>query len=163
VHLIAGLALAAFVVCLARQLAPARGASNRTILLMAGLAAAVVSLIQFGLEVALNRHAADGGDASTTATLFHAVNIADTIKLALIAVAVFAATRVALPARRLPRWLEVLGYVLAPILVLGAAAFVVSSGALSAVLALSLLLLLVWVAAVTVALTRHPTNAFSRS
>jgi len=155
VHLVAGLALAAFVVSLARQFAPASANSSRTMLVVAGLGAAVISLIQFGLEAALNRHVADGGRASTTASLFHAVNIADTVKLILIAVAVLAATRLALVARRLPRWLEVLAYVLAPILVVGAAAFVVNSGALSALLALSLVLLLVWVAAVTLVLTRH--------
>jgi hypothetical protein len=59
----------------------------------------------------------------------------------------------------LPRWLELLGYALAPILVVGAASFVVNSGALSAALALSLVLLLAWVATVTVTRRGHAMNA----
>jgi hypothetical protein len=43
-----------------------------------------------------------------------------------------------------------LGYALLPILVIGGLAFVVHSGALSAVLDLSLLLLLVWVGTISV-------------
>ena len=152
VHGIAGIALAAFVVLLARHLAAAAG--ERTILILAaGLAAAAVSLIQYAMEIGLNR-AADGGHVSAGATLFHAVNIADTVKLVLLAVAVAAATRLA-GSQVFPRWLQSLGYALAPILVIGGAAFIVTSDALSAVLAVSLLLLLVWVAAVAVVVTRR--------
>ena len=146
VHGIAGVALAVFVVVLARRLAAAAGAGT-TLLLAAGLAAAAVSLVQYAMEIGLNR-AADGDRVSASATLFHAVNIADTVKLVLLAVAIAAATRVAAEARAFPRWVRGLGYALAPILVLGGAAFVVTSDALSAILAVSLLLLLLWVAAV---------------
>ena len=155
VHCVAGLALAALVVALARRVAPGRRDSTRTVFLAAGLAAAVVSLVQFGMEVALNRHVAGDGTASMTASLFHAVNIADTVKLVLLGVTVFAATRFLAGVRAVPRWLEVLGYALLPILVIGGAAFVVNSGALSGVLTASLLLLLLWVAAVTVVETRR--------
>jgi hypothetical protein len=155
VHCFAGLALAALVVALARRVAPGRRDSTRTVFLAAGLAAAVVSLVQFGMEVALNRHVAGDGSASTTASLFHAVNIADTVKLVLLGVTVFAATRFLAGVRAVPRWLEVLGYALLPILVIGGLAFVVNSGALSAVLTASLLLLLLWVVAVTVVETRR--------
>lgn len=92
---------------------------------------------------------------STSATLFHAVNIADTVKLVLLAVAIAAATRLAANARRFPRGLSVLGHALALLLVIGGAAFVVTSDALNAVLAASLVLLLLWVAAVAVVVTRH--------
>ena len=155
VHCVAGLALAGFVVALARRVATGPGDGNRTVFLAAGLAAAVVSLIQFGMEVALNRHVAGDGSASTTASLFDAVNIADTVKLVLLGVTVFAATRFLAGVRAVPRWLEALGYALLPVLVVGGAAFVVNSGALSAVLSASLLLLLLWVAAVTVVETRR--------
>jgi hypothetical protein len=107
------------------------------------------------MEVALNRHVAGDGTASMTASLFHAVNIADTVKLVLLGVTVFAATRFLASVRAVPRWLEVLGYALLPILVVGGAAFVVNSGAVSAVLSASLLLLLLWVAAVAVVETRR--------
>lgn len=73
----------------------------------------------------------------------------------LLAVAIAAATQLAANARMFPRWLVGLGYALAPILVIGGAAFVITSDLLSAVLAASLLLLLLWVAAVAVVITRH--------
>lgn len=153
VHGIAGVALAIFALCLARRLAAGRADASRTVFLGAGLAAAAVSLIQYAMEIALNR-VADGGHVATSASLFHAVNTADTVKLVLLGLAIAAATRLAAGAHAFPRWLSVLGYALLPILVVGGAAFVVPSDALSAVLAVSLLLLLLWVGAVTFTVTR---------
>ncbi len=48
------------------------------------------------------------------------------------------------------RWMRRLGYALLPILVIGGLAFVVHCAALSAVLDLSLLLLLLWVGTISV-------------
>jgi hypothetical protein len=56
----------------------------------------------------------------------------------------------------LPKWLVRLGYTLLPILILGGLAFVVDSAVLSAVLDVSLLLLLIWVGSVSVIVTRAP-------
>jgi hypothetical protein len=153
VHGIAGIALAVFVVSLARHVRTA--ADDRNMFLMvAGLAAAAASLIQYAMEIGLNR-AADGGHVSASATLFHAVNIADTVKLVLLALAITAATRLGANARAFPRWVQGLGYATAPTLVLGGAAFILTSDALSAVLAVSLLLLLLWVAAAAVVVARR--------
>src|SRR4051794_5428723 len=152
VHGIAGVALAVFAVTLARRLTLLTG-RPATLVAAAGLAAAAVSLLQYAMEIALNR-ASDGGHVGANATLFHAVNLADTVKLVLLAVAIAAATRMAAAALAFPRWLRGLGYALAAILVVGGAAFVVTSDALSAVLALSLVLLLLWVGAVAAVLTR---------
>jgi hypothetical protein len=69
VHGIAGLALAVFVVCLARLLGPPTASTFRALLLACGLGAAAVSLVQCGLEIALNRHVAGGGDAHGTGAL----------------------------------------------------------------------------------------------
>lgn len=81
------------------------------------------------------------------------------MKLVLLGVSIFAATRFLAGVRPWPRWLHALGYALLPILVIAGAAFVVDSDVLSAVLTASLLLLLLWVAAVTVAMTRRPRAA----
>jgi hypothetical protein len=156
VHGVAGLALGVFVVALARRLTPDTAHPVRRLFVAAGVGAAAVSLLQLALEIGLNR-AADAGKVSTSAALFHAVNIADTVKLVLLAVSVAAATHLAARTHALPRWLRGLGYALAPILIIGGAAFVITSDALSAVLAVSLLLLLLWVAAVSVATTRAAT------
>jgi hypothetical protein len=83
VHGVAGVAIAAFVVALARSPLVPRSGSARSILLVAGLAASAVPLFQVGLEVAINRHVTANSSASTTASLFHEVNIADTGKLVL--------------------------------------------------------------------------------
>ena len=93
VHGVAGVAFATFVVSLAASRLTPQSGGARSLLLAAGLAAAAVSLVQVGLEVAINRHVASSGSASTTASLFHAVNIADTVKLVLLGVAIAAATR----------------------------------------------------------------------
>jgi len=148
VHAIAGVALAVFVVALARYLD-----ARNTLVMAAGLGAAAVSLVQYAMEIGLNR-AADAGKVSTSATLFHAVNIADTVKLVLLALFIAAVTRLAAGRQAFPRWVRALGSATAPILVIGGAAFVITSDSLSAVLALSLLLLLLWVAAVAVVITR---------
>jgi len=158
VHGIAGIALAVFVVQLVRHLAATATPGRTVIVLAAGLAAAAVSLIQYAMEIALNRAAANA-DLSASARLFHAVNIADTVKLVLLAVAIAAATRLAGEAQTFPRWVRALGYALAPTLIIGGAAFVVTSDALSAVLAASLLLLLLWVGTVAVVVTRRASVA----
>jgi hypothetical protein len=146
VHGLAAAALAIFVVCLARGLA-GRGDSIARLFVITGLGAMVVSLAQLGMEIALNRHVAVDGSANATASLFHAVNIDDTIKLVLLGIGVAAATWMAAAAGAFPRWLQGLGFAMLPILIIGGLAFVVDSGALSAVLSLSLVLLLIWVAA----------------
>ena len=155
-HGIAGLAFFVFVISLAK-LMPAPGSGPmRTVFLVAGVAAVIVSLVQVGLEIGLNRHVASDGGASTTASLFHAVNLADTIKLALLGIAIFAAARVASETGLFARWLVLLGYALLPILIIGGLAFVIHSGALNAVLDLSLVLLLVWVGGVGIVTARRP-------
>src|SRR5689334_18367478 len=112
VHGIAGVALAVFVVSLARLLAPVSASAMKTLLLAAGVGAAAVSLVQCALEIALNRHVAGEGDPGGTAALFHAVNLADTGKLFLLGVAIAAATRLAAAAGAWPRWLRILGLAL---------------------------------------------------
>jgi len=148
VHGVAGVALAVFVLALARRLGARRADPLGRAFLAAGLGAAVVSLAQLGAEIALRLHVAGDGDARTTAALFHTVNIADTIKLILLAAAIATATLLA-GDNLFPRWLRGLGFVAPVLLVLGGMAFVIDSGPLDAVLALSLVVLLVWVAAVT--------------
>ncbi|HZE16274.1 MAG TPA: hypothetical protein VE197_11500, partial [Mycobacterium sp.] len=140
VHGIAGVAFAVFVVALARSPLIPRSGAARSMILAAGLAAATLSLVQVSLEVGINRHVAAGGSPSTTASLFHAVNIADTVKLALLGLAIAGATRAMQENGTGGGWLRWLGYALLPVLVMGGLAFAIHSGALSGVLDLSLLL-----------------------
>jgi glucan phosphoethanolaminetransferase (alkaline phosphatase superfamily) len=155
VHGVAGIALAVLVLSLARYLAGGRDDGTRTVFLVTGLGAAAVSLAQLAIEIALNRHVAGSGSASTTASLFHAINVADTVKLALLGIAIAAATRLAARAAAFPRWLRPLGYVLASVLIIGGLAFIVDSDALTGLLTAALFLLLFWTGAVSVVSARH--------
>lgn len=114
-----------------------------------------MSIVQVGLEIALNRHVAGNGSASTTATLFKLVNQADLVKLVLLGTAIAAATLVASRVRAFPPWMHWLGYALMSLLIIGGLAFVIDSSALEAVLEVSLIALLVWAAAVGIIASRR--------
>jgi 4-amino-4-deoxy-L-arabinose transferase-like glycosyltransferase len=71
--------------------------------------------------------------------------------------AIAGAGQLAAAAGAWPGWLRALGFALTPLLIIGGLAFVIDSGVLTAVLTASLLVLLAWVAAVSlVSLRRHP-------
>jgi hypothetical protein len=113
-----------------------------------------VSLTQLALSVALYIHARGGGDAARTRSLFNAVNKADTLKLILLSGFIGAVCVAARRVGALAAGLIWLGVAASATLLLGGCAFLVRSAALDALLVVSLLLLLVWVAAVAVAIIR---------
>lgn len=149
VHGLAGLALAVLAVGLPHVVG-AGGALARAVNGF-GLAAAAVSWAQAGLGVVITRDV-PGTGADTSRALFQAINLADSLKLMLLGGFVAAATVLMRRCGPAPAWLCALGYVLAPLLALAGAAFVVDGGVLDAALVVSLLLLLAWVAAVAVVL-----------
>ena len=124
----------------------------RAVAVGAGVAAAIASLVQTGLAVAEVRSAA-GTDLARTASWLQAVNDVDVVKLALLAVFAVALGRAA--GDLLPGWVQTLGRWLAPLLVVGATAFVVGGPLPTTALELSLVLLLVWVGAVSWRLGRR--------
>jgi hypothetical protein len=141
VHGLAGVALAVLALVLPRAL----GVAGRTAALLraSGLAAAAVSLAQTALTLVALARAGDGA-ASSTLALVHAVDVADTVKLVLLAVFVPAVTVAARRAGMLPRWTLALAVVLAVLLPLGGASFLVPVTVLGLLLVASLPLLLVW-------------------
>jgi hypothetical protein len=140
VHGIAGLALIALALGFAAALDDSRFAGA---IRVTGVAAAAVSLVQFGFAVAV-AHDITGTDADTARAWFRAINYADTLKLVLLAAFVTVVTEAAGRVGAAPRWLRVLGRVLAPLLVLGGLAFVVDNALLDVLLEISLVILLVW-------------------
>lgn len=114
-----------------------------------GLGAAAVSLAQVGIAVAATQNASTS-TGQQSLTLFHAINYADSIKIVLLAVFVITATRSALnPTRPAARWLRILALLLAPLLLAGAAAFLLPGTAvLDTLLAISLIMLLIWAAGI---------------
>lgn len=135
VHGLAGLALAGVVLSVSR-------ATGGTIGRFAGLAAVAVSLLQVALMGLLRQ----SGDADSALRWFDAINVADSFKL--LALGIFVAATASALAH--PRWVRSLTLVLAPLLPISGAAFLLRSEELYLVLYLSLPLLLIWTAAIAV-------------
>ena len=92
---------------------------------------------------------------ATTASLVHAVDVADTVKLVLLAVFVAAVTLAARRAGMLPRWMSGVAIALVVLLPLGGASFLVTNGLLAALLIVSLPVLLVWAGLVALVVGRR--------
>ncbi len=150
VHGVAGVALAVLALALPRAL----GLASPGLVRSSGVAAAVVSLAQTVLTlVAVGR--APSVEPAATLGLVHAVDVADTVKLVLLAVFVPAVTVAARRAGMLPGWTSVLAWVLAVLLPLGGAAFLVPNGLLMMLLVASLPLLLLWAGTVALLVGRR--------
>ena len=152
VHGLAGVALAVLALVLPPALGGAAGLAG--LLRTAGLAAAAVSLVQTVLTlVAVVRAGSDA--AGTTAALVHAVDVADTVKLVLLAVFVPVVTVAARRAGMLPRWMSGVAIALVVLLPLGGASFLVPNGLLAMLLVASLPVLLVWAGTVALLVGRR--------
>jgi hypothetical protein len=155
IHGLAGVALLGLTAALWSYLAAGDLTGPRRLMLAAGVLAAVVSLVQVGFMIGIYVHVGQHGNADCTRTLFDAINKADTVKLILLAVFVGAASWAASRGGALPRWVVWEGAVTVVFLVVGGLAFLVKSGALNVVLAISLPLLLLWAAAVSISMIRR--------
>jgi hypothetical protein len=144
IHGVAGLALAVLAVTI--PFATGTTGRLRVAVIGSGIAAALVSLTQVAFAL-LAVTGAEENAAATSQRWFDAINTADTVKLVLLAVFVTAATIAAHRAGMAPRWHRALAIVLAVLLPLGGAAFLVENAVLSATLYVSLPLLLVWAGA----------------
>jgi hypothetical protein len=145
IHGIAGLALAVLAIVLPAATSASRGLSR--LVTAAGGAAALVSLLQVAFAVAAVVTAPSAA-AGTSERLFDDLNLADTVKLVLLAVFAAASTVAAARAGIVGRWTRMLTTALVVALPIGGAAFVVANPVLTAVLYVSLPLLLVWAAAI---------------
>jgi len=146
IHGVAGLALAVLAFSLPAATSAPRGVSRA--IRTAGAAAAVVSLLQVAFALAAVVTASTAG-AATSERLFDDLNLADPLKLFLLAVFTAASTVAAARAGIVGRWTRALTAALVMALPVGGAAFVVDNPLLTAVLYVSLPLLLVWAAALT--------------
>ena len=145
-HGLAGLALVAVALGIGRAGAGRAAAIART----AGLTAAALSFLQCALELILAGPVASAGDAGTAGALVDAVNHIDGLKM--LALAALAAGGAA--TKLLPRWLGILGVVLAFSLVVSGTAYGLLIPALAPAAAPALLLLLVWIAGTGLALAK---------
>ena len=154
---VAGLAIAATALSLHRFLP--EGGRLRQTMLLAGLGAALASLGQMAVGEALTYGAANGSSSGSVKSLFTVLNEGDTMKIALLAVMIAAASTLGRRSGAFPRWFATAGLIFAPLLAVSGLAFPLGSGALYASLDLTLLGLLTWVVVVTVVVARRPRPA----
>jgi hypothetical protein len=151
VDALAGLAL----IGITLGLSPKASNPARRRIQLAGFVAAAISLIQAGIGEALAVQGAGSGSPSLVRGLFVALNDADTIKIALLALLVILVSATARRATTLPRWLTTAGIVFAPVLALSGLAFPLGSDALYGALYITLPLLLLWTPTISVKLSRR--------
>lgn len=141
VHGLAGFALAVLALAIPRATGATR-TMGRAVTGF-GFAAAVISFVQVAFGIAATQDV-ESAAATTSQSLFHAINVADTVKIFLLTGFVTAATLAAHRAGIAPHWLRLLTQVLVILLPLGGAAFLIDSPVLTATLYVSLPLLLIW-------------------
>ena len=146
IHGIAGVALAVLAFAIPAATAASLGLSR--VIKAAGVAAALVSLLQVAFAaVAVAR--AGSATAATSERLFDNLNIADTVKLVLLAIFAASTTLAATRSRLVGRRTQALTAALVVALPIGGAAFLIDNPLLTAVLYASLPLLLTWAAAIS--------------
>ena len=133
----------------------------RRVIVGTGLAAGGVSLTQFILGETLSVQAG-GVSADSARALFVVLNDLDTVKIALLALMIAAVGIAARKTANLRRWLTAGSLAFAPVLAVSGLAFPLNSGVIYALLYLTLPLLLLWVAFVSVSLARRETRAARR-
>lgn len=157
---LAAIALAVVVIALGRA-ARRRGADRlgRAVVL-AGVGAVIVSLAECALGLVLASAAVPDGESGRAGTLFHLINCLDGAKmLALAAMALAAVALARLRGGPLPRWLGYLAVALAAAMIASGVGYLVLDNTLAQAAAVSLSLLLIWVAATGMTLGRRTAQA----
>ena len=150
----AAIALAVVAVALARA-AGRRGAGQAgTVVALAGGSAALISLIQCALGLALVGGAVPHGETARAGSLFDLINRLDGAKMLVLAAMALAGAAVVRRADLKPRWLRYNAVLLAASLSASGVGYLLLDNALAQAAAVSLPLLLVWVAATGVTLGR---------
>jgi hypothetical protein len=153
----AAIALAIVVMTLGRATIR-RGAERRgRVLMVAGAAAVIVSLVECALGLWLSAGVAPDGDAGRAAILLHMINRLDGAKMLALATVALTGTNLARRGGTVPRWLGYVGGPLAAAMIVSGIGYLLLNNSLSQVAAVSLALLLIWVAAtgLTVGRARH--------
>jgi hypothetical protein len=147
VHGVAGVALAIVVLALGQAARRRDGGPLARVMVVAGVGAAAVSLLQCALGLLLAGWVVPDGDSGRAGSLFAAINRLDGVKmLALAAMAASAAVLVR-RTRLLPGWLGWLGVLLAVALVVSGVGYLLLSSTLAPTAFVAGALLLIWVAA----------------
>jgi hypothetical protein len=150
----AAIALTIVVVALGR--AAIRHGSQRSgrVVLLAGIGAAVVSLVECGLGLVLCAGAVPDGEAGRAGTLFHLINRIDGVKMLALAAMALAAADLARRGGLVPRWLGYVSAALSAAMTASAIGYLLLDNTPTQAAALSLGLLLIWVAATGITVGR---------
>lgn len=152
VHGVAAVALAVVVLVLGQAARRRDGGPLGPAMVVAGVGAAVVSLVQCALGLLLAGSVVPDGDSGRAGSLFAAINRLDGVKM--LALAAMAASGAALVRRTrlLPGWLGWLGALLAVALVVSGIGYLLLSSTLAPTAYVAGLLLLAWVTAAGISL-----------
>jgi hypothetical protein len=152
VHGVAGVLLAVVVVALARTARRHGERARATVVLAGGLAAVVLSLVQFVLGELLAGWAVPAHDAGAALLLFDLVQRLDGLKMLALAVLAAGGADLALRGSVLPRWHGWLAVLLGTALLVSGAGYLLLESTLATAAFVSGPLLLLWVAATGVVL-----------
>ena len=114
--------------------------------MLAGVSAVVVSLVECALGLLLAGVVVPDGQSGRAGTLFHLINRLDGVKMFALAGVALAGVGLARRARVLPRWLGYVAALLAVAMVASGVGYLLLNNTVSQAAAVSLGLLLVWVA-----------------
>ncbi|MGH2881229.1 MAG: hypothetical protein ACRDPA_00760 [Solirubrobacteraceae bacterium] len=151
---LAAIALAVVVIALARA-AGSRGEGRLgRVVALAGAGAVIVSLVECALGLLLAGATVPEGKTDQAGTLFHLINRLDGAKMLALAAVALAGLGLARGAGVLPRWLGYVAALLAAAMVASGVGYLLLNNTVSQAAAVSLALLLVWVAGTGVTLGR---------
>jgi hypothetical protein len=152
VHGVAAVALAVVVLALGQAARRRHGGPLGPAMVVAGVGAVAVSLLQCALGLLLAGSAVPDGDSGRAGSLFAAINRLDGVKM--LALAAMAASGAALVRRTrlLPGWLGSLGALLAVALVVSGIGYLLLSSTLAPSAYVAGLLLLAWVTSAGISL-----------
>jgi hypothetical protein len=125
------------------------------VVVFAGIGAAVVSLIECALGLLLAGVAVPDGETGRAGTLFHLIDRLDGAKMLALAAMALAGVGLARGRGVLPRWLGDVAALLAAAMIVSSLGYLLPNNTLALAAAVSLPLLLIWVAATGVTIGRR--------
>jgi hypothetical protein len=151
---VAAIALAVVVLCLGRAALRRAPAPLGTALIVAGLAAAAVSLVQCVLGQQLAGSVVPSANASRAGSLLQLIDRLDGVKMILLALMGLVTAVLVRRVRLLPTWLGWTAVALAAALIVSGLGYLLLNSGLAAAADASLPLLLLWICATGIALGR---------
>lgn len=146
---VAGISILLFAVAAASLFQASEEKTLARVVLSAGVVAGTISLVQAGVQQTLINSDLLASAETPFRTLLVLVNQIDTFKLMALALLSISTSVLGFRTRLIPTWINWLGILLTIGLILGGLSFAVANSILTAILFVSLPMLLVWVGAVS--------------